>query len=160
MAKAVPDDALSPGQRALRACLADIRRCGADSRAEALALQSVGLALAGPGAPPELRGVRWRTCAVVGNGGGLGRAELGRFIDAHDAVVRFNSMPVGGAVAATTGNKTTVRARLPQRAPPPPIDMRGGVSEAAPPRAERVAGAFSTQPTAHVCCLCLGRHPR
>lgn len=85
---------------------------GPEAAAEARRLDSVAQALAAPGSPPGLQEPRWRTCAVVGNGGGLARAQLGRFIDAHDAVVRFNGMPVGGAVAATTGNRTTARPAL------------------------------------------------
>jgi hypothetical protein len=51
---------------------------------------------------------RWRTCAVVGNGGSLLLRTLGSRIDAADAVIRFN----GGITAgfeSHVGSRTTVR---------------------------------------------------
>lgn len=48
------------------------------------------------------------TCAVVGSSGGLTGSGQGALIDAHDAVYRFNSAPVGGPYEADVGNRTSV----------------------------------------------------
>jgi len=49
-----------------------------------------------------------RTCAVVGNGGGLLARELGATIDAHDVVIRFNGGPTVG-FEKWVGARTTWR---------------------------------------------------
>ena len=49
-----------------------------------------------------------RTCAVVGSAGHLLQGEYGQYIDAHDVVVRFNTIPTG-SYAANVGVKTTLR---------------------------------------------------
>lgn len=53
----------------------------------------------------------WRShasCAVVGGAPSLVASELGAEIDAHEAVLRFNDHPVGGAAFARfVGNRTT-----------------------------------------------------
>ena len=46
------------------------------------------------------------TCAVVGSSGGLRGSGHGAQIDAHDAVFRFNTAPVGDRFAADVGNRT------------------------------------------------------
>lgn len=51
---------------------------------------------------------RWRTCAVVGNGGSLLLHKLGKRIDAADAVIRFNGGITKG-FETHVGTKTTVR---------------------------------------------------
>ena len=56
--------------------------------------------------PPN--GKRWRRCAVVGDGSGLLRTELGEVIDRHDAVLRFNLAPLAG-MEGHVGRKTTLR---------------------------------------------------
>ena len=67
---------------------------------------------------------RWRTCAVVGNGGGLLRAQLGRYIDAHDAVIRFNALPITPFFHNHTGRRTTARAAAgDSQAPPPAVAL-------------------------------------
>ena len=47
-------------------------------------------------------------CAVVGNGGGTLFASFGKFIDAHDAVFRFNGGPTKG-FEQHVGSRTTYR---------------------------------------------------
>lgn len=60
-------------------------------------------------ATDELRAKeRWRTCAVVGNGGSLLLHKLGKRIDAADAVIRFNGGVTKG-FEEHVGRKTTVR---------------------------------------------------
>lgn len=60
-------------------------------------------------ATDEVRGRgRWRTCAVVGNGGSLLLEKFGKRIDAADAVIRFNGGITKG-FEAHVGRKTTVR---------------------------------------------------
>jgi hypothetical protein len=51
-----------------------------------------------------------RTCALVGNGPGLkSDGEMGRIIDSHDAVFRFNAFSSLGEWVNFTGSKSTYR---------------------------------------------------
>ena len=57
--------------------------------------------------PPRDPSWRYKTCAVVGNGGSLLTTRHGKDIDAHDAVLRMNNAPVGGRFTDYVGSKTT-----------------------------------------------------
>lgn len=50
----------------------------------------------------------YNTCAIVSSAGSLHKANLGREIDSHDAVVRFNNAPTDD-FDADVGSKTTFR---------------------------------------------------
>ncbi|TSL04290.1 Beta-galactoside alpha-2,6-sialyltransferase 1 [Bagarius yarrelli] len=50
----------------------------------------------------------FKTCAVVSSAGSMRKSGLGKEIDAHDAVVRFNAAPTTG-FERDVGSKTTVR---------------------------------------------------
>ena len=52
---------------------------------------------------------RFRTCAVVGSSGGLRGARFGRYIDAHEAVLRINAAPTTNQFDAAVGARTTWR---------------------------------------------------
>ncbi|XP_048006260.1 beta-galactoside alpha-2,6-sialyltransferase 2 [Leguminivora glycinivorella] len=72
--------------------------------------QEKALARHGLAAPPDplRRGRRYSTCAVVSSAGALLGSHLGRFIDSHDMVVRFNNAPTENYIE-DVGSKTTFR---------------------------------------------------
>ena len=53
----------------------------------------------------------FNSCAVVGNSGTLQQHAHGTEIDAHDAVIRVQTAPVGGMHAAYAGRRTTLWVR-------------------------------------------------
>ena len=69
-----------------------------------------------PMALAGLESGKYSTCAVVGSAGHLLHGEHGEHIDAHDVVVRFNTVPVGGKLAKNVGTRTTMRFLNPRRA--------------------------------------------
>ncbi|KAM3850719.1 beta-galactoside alpha-2,6-sialyltransferase 2-like [Diretmus argenteus] len=56
----------------------------------------------------QLQGSEYRTCAVVTSAGAILNSSLGKEIDSHDAVLRFNAAPTQG-FQKDVGNKTTIR---------------------------------------------------
>uniref|UniRef100_A0A8C9WF00 Beta-galactoside alpha-2,6-sialyltransferase 2 n=1 Tax=Scleropages formosus TaxID=113540 RepID=A0A8C9WF00_SCLFO len=56
----------------------------------------------------RLYGSRFRTCAVVTSAGAILNSSLGKEIDSHEAVLRFNSAPTEG-YEKDVGSKTTIR---------------------------------------------------
>ncbi|KAI4892626.1 hypothetical protein NFI96_034105, partial [Prochilodus magdalenae] len=62
--------------------------------------------------PPQplqkLYGTPYKTCAVVSSAGSILKSSLGKEIDSHDAVLRFNFAPTKG-YEIDVGSKTTVR---------------------------------------------------
>ncbi|XP_022536232.2 beta-galactoside alpha-2,6-sialyltransferase 2 [Astyanax mexicanus] len=56
----------------------------------------------------QLYGSRFGSCAVVTSAGAILHSGLGKEIDSHDAVLRFNSAPTEG-YERDVGNKTTIR---------------------------------------------------
>eukprot|EP00873_Tetraselmis_striata_P043997 jgi/Tetstr1/464261/TSEL_009065.t1 len=61
-----------------------------------------------PSADELLSNYRWRSCAAVGNSGGLRLAEFGGAINSHDLVLRANQAPTFG-YERLVGSKTTFR---------------------------------------------------
>ncbi|XP_022669785.1 beta-galactoside alpha-2,6-sialyltransferase 2-like isoform X2 [Varroa destructor] len=51
----------------------------------------------------------FNTCAIVSSAGSILKSHLGREIDAHDVVLRFNNAPAGGFFAEDVGSRTTHR---------------------------------------------------
>ncbi|KAI1885352.1 hypothetical protein AGOR_G00219250 [Albula goreensis] len=56
----------------------------------------------------QLYGARFSTCAVVTSAGAILNSSLGKEIDSHEAVLRFNAAPTEG-YENDVGNKTTIR---------------------------------------------------
>ncbi|XP_070538667.1 beta-galactoside alpha-2,6-sialyltransferase 2-like [Ptychodera flava] len=56
----------------------------------------------------ELYGERLGTCAVVASAAFFNGSKLGKEIDSHDAVLRYNDAPTGG-YETDVGSKTTIR---------------------------------------------------
>lgn len=87
------------GEESLAACLQQPERCGAGS-------QEAGRSLPGLSALRKVpkvqltgllaKGKTFKSCAIVGNAGHLNTHEYGKYIDNHEAVVRFNILPVAG----------------------------------------------------------------
>jgi len=72
----------------------------------ARACESVGRALQSANRRPAP--LKYASCAVVGSGGGLRGSGDGADIDAHEAVLRFNSAVLGPEFAHDVGNRTTL----------------------------------------------------
>ncbi|XP_036946438.1 beta-galactoside alpha-2,6-sialyltransferase 2-like [Acanthopagrus latus] len=56
----------------------------------------------------QIRASRYQSCAVVTSAGAILNSSLGREIDSHDAVLRFNAAPTKG-FERDVGTKTTIR---------------------------------------------------
>ncbi|TNN34547.1 Beta-galactoside alpha-2,6-sialyltransferase 2 [Liparis tanakae] len=67
-----------------------------------------GLGWAGLVPPRPLERSGFRSCAVVTSAGAILHSGLGKEIDNHDAVLRFNAAPTAG-YERDVGNKTTIR---------------------------------------------------
>ena len=103
---AIPDNELSPGLRAVKMCIKDISKCGADAMRGAAELPSTSLIHALPNSGKK----KYNSCAVVGNAGTLLKSkEYGEAIDKHDVVMRFNVMTLTAQLAANVGTRTTFR---------------------------------------------------
>ena len=56
----------------------------------------------------DLKERYYQSCAIVGSSGTLRRSGYGRFIDAHELVMRFNGAPAGGGYEEDVGARTTL----------------------------------------------------
>jgi hypothetical protein len=52
---------------------------------------------------------KYKSCAIVGNGGSLRLKKYGKYIDEADAVIRFNGGPTTNGLSDYVGSKTTIR---------------------------------------------------
>ena len=103
---AIPDNELSPGLRAVKMCIKDISKCGADAMRGAAELPSTSLIHALPNSGKK----KYNSCAVVGNAGTLLKSKAyGEAIDKHDVVMRFNVMTLTAQLAPNVGTRTTYR---------------------------------------------------
>ena len=94
-----PRRSVKSGEEGLAACLQQPERCGAGSQAAGKGLPGLSALRKVPrvqltGLLPK--GKTFKSCAIVGNAGHLNAQEYGQYIDNHEAVVRFNILPVGG----------------------------------------------------------------
>ena len=106
-----PRKTIRPGEEELAACLQQPERCGAGSQAAGKKLPGLGALRKVPRVQLTgllQKGKTFRTCAIVGNAGHLSSREYGKYIDDHEAVVRFNILPVAG-FEKHIGAKTTLR---------------------------------------------------
>ncbi|XP_023237506.1 beta-galactoside alpha-2,6-sialyltransferase 2-like [Centruroides sculpturatus] len=65
---------------------------------------------------------KFQTCAIVSSAGSMYKSKLGKEIDAHDAVLRFNSAPTEG-FEDDVGTKTTIRILNSQVVSKPEFDF-------------------------------------
>ncbi|XP_037816304.1 beta-galactoside alpha-2,6-sialyltransferase 2 [Lucilia sericata] len=63
-----------------------------------------------------------KTCAIVSSAGSMSGSKLGRFIDTHDIVMRFNHAPTRG-YEVDVGSKTTIRVVNSQVVTKPEFDF-------------------------------------
>ncbi|XP_058981765.1 beta-galactoside alpha-2,6-sialyltransferase 1 [Musca domestica] len=63
-----------------------------------------------------------KTCAIVSSAGSMAGSKLGRFIDSHDIVMRFNHAPTRG-FEVDVGSKTTIRVVNSQVVTKPEFDF-------------------------------------
>mmetsp|Transcript_41111 Transcript_41111/g.68821 ORF Transcript_41111/g.68821 Transcript_41111/m.68821 type:complete len:546 (+) Transcript_41111:321-1958(+) len=75
------------GEDALVDCLENLAACSNTSRTASHTLKPVQQALMGSSLGLK---ERYKTCAIVGNSGGMLLQEYGSYIDTHDAVIRIN----------------------------------------------------------------------
>ena len=104
---------LRSGERELVACLRNLAECGEVAASAAMRLGSVqeaaGNKRKGSMFPSSITGKRrMGRCAVVGNSGAMLQQEYGKYIDAHDTVMRINILPTAKYVASL-GTKTSFR---------------------------------------------------
>ena len=103
---AIPDKELSPGLRAVKMCIKDISKCGADAMRGVAELPSTSLIHALPNSGKK----KYNSCAIVGNAGTLLKSKAyGEAIDKHDIVMRFNVMTLTPRLALNVGTKTSFR---------------------------------------------------
>mmetsp|Transcript_15582 Transcript_15582/g.21536 ORF Transcript_15582/g.21536 Transcript_15582/m.21536 type:complete len:400 (-) Transcript_15582:98-1297(-) len=96
-------------EEALVACVRDPAACGEAAMDAAGALPSLRLLDAQTqGLPGMGTGKRYKSCALVGNGGSVRKWKFGEYIDRHEIVVRFNLAAVKGH-SAYVGNRTSFR---------------------------------------------------
>lgn len=93
---------LQPHEKALQECLTDLGRCDDESQLAALGLRGMHEAFT---STYKAFQARYRSCALVGNSGGLLEHEYGPYIDNHDFIMRLNYMKVT-TYEAFTGNRT------------------------------------------------------
>jgi len=102
----ISDSELSPGLKAVKSCVKDISKCGADAMRGAAELPSTSLIHALPNSGKK----KYNSCAVVGNAGSLLKSKAyGEAIDKHDVVMRFNVMDLTEKLAPNVGTRTTFR---------------------------------------------------
>ncbi|XP_072896951.1 beta-galactoside alpha-2,6-sialyltransferase 1-like isoform X2 [Hemitrygon akajei] len=70
----------------------------------------------------------FRTCAVVASAGSILKSSLGKEIDAHDAIVRFNGAPTIG-FESDVGSRTTIRIVNSQWSKHPEYDFFGSYTK-------------------------------
>eukprot|EP00899_Mesostigma_viride_P026290 jgi/Mesvir1/6846/Mv09020-RA.1 len=72
-------------------CLHDLSKCGRKARHAAHRVPGMQDVVLGQ---PRLSSKLFKSCAIVGNGGGLMRHPYGDYIDQHEVIVRVNILPM------------------------------------------------------------------
>lgn len=97
----------NPSKSDMRACLGDVNLCG--KGAHTYAQKSTALQMIRKQTPLKILSLeKLNTCAIVGNSGALLGADNGKYIDNHELVVRFNTLPTKG-YHEKVGARTTFR---------------------------------------------------
>ena len=96
-----------PAEAELIKCIKRIKNCTPHAYGAASKLKAAAMVRKLP-RPRTLRKKFFKSCAIVGNAGHMTRKKYGKYIDKHDAVMRFNILPVKD-YADFVGSKVSYR---------------------------------------------------
>ena len=101
------------GEKMLKKCVETTKRgedcvnINAVEAAKGIAKTSGFMTTTTSGGGGSSKKYQYESCALVGNGGSVLRKKVGKYINNHDVIVRFNMAPIGG-FEQHVGNRTDV----------------------------------------------------